>query len=572
MRGLPIRLCLGLLFLGGAFAASVASGEERILSYHSDIAVQADGSMRVTESIRVRAEGRNIRRGIYRDFPTDYEDRLGNRVRMTFELLGVSRDGAPEPHHSERRANGVRVYAGSSNVFLEPGNYEYEIRYQTSRMLGFFDEHDELYWNVTGNGWPFAIEQASASITLPGSIDDTQIHIEGYTGSFGSAGQEYRAEVDFYGRAQIGTTRRLAPREGLTVVVSWPKGHVRPPTFAEDAAFLLRQNLGLLIALASGLVALVYLFLAWRKAGVDPPPGVIFPHYEPPPGFSPASVRYISEMGYDRRTLTAAVLNLAVKGFVTIDNDDDDYTLIRTDKPADDTLAPGEAILLEGLFKSGGRVALENENHSLIGGARSAHKAALKRDYYRRYFATNGALLLPAVGLLAGAALAVVLLGRFSLAIAIVLVASAVALGLFAWLLKAPTLLGRRLLDKIEGFRMYLEVAEKDDLDLRNPPEQTPELFEAYLPYALALDVEQPWAEQFEGVFRRIRGEQGGDYRPAWYAGRWDSTNPVKMASAVGASLGSAISSAATPPGSSSGSGGGGFSGGGGGGGGGGGW
>ena len=101
--------------------------------------------------------------------------------------------------------------------------------------------------------------------------------------------------------------------------------------------------------------------------------------------------------------------------------------------------------------------------------------------------------------------------------------ASTIALVVFAWLLKAPTLLGRRLLDKIDGFRMYLEVAEKDDLNLRNPPEKTPELFESYLPYALALDVEQPWAEQFEEVFRRIHAEQGQDYRPAWYAGRQGS-------------------------------------------------
>lgn len=563
-------LTLALLLLG--VAATGASADERILHYHSDIIVNADGSTEVTEAVRVRAEGKSIRRGIFRDFPTDYKDRLGNRVQIEFVLLGVTRDGSPEPYHSERRGNGVRVYAGSADVLLDPGTYEYAIRYRTTRMLGFFADHDELYWNVTGNGWDFAIDEASATITLPEAVARNAIRVEGYTGPFGSNGQDYTAEVNFNGQAQIRTTRTLAPHEGLTVVVAWPQGSVTRPTASENARHLLRQNLGLLVALSCGLGSLLYLFMAWRRVGMDPPPGVIFPHYEPPPGFSPASIRYILKMGYDKRALTAAVLNLAVKGFITIENDDDEYTLLLGEKSLDDSLAPGERALLSKLFRQSTRIAMDNENHAVIADARRDHESALKRDYYQRYFVTNGVLVLPSIVLLLGALMVALLLGQISLAIITVLVVSAIALGVFVWLLRAPTLLGRRLMDKVEGFRMYLEVAEKDDLNLRNPPEKTPELFEAYLPYALALGVEQPWAEQFEEVFRRISGEQGRDYHPAWYAGRWDAANPVSMANAVGGSLGSAISSAATPPGSSSGSGGGGFSGGGGGGGGGGGW
>jgi uncharacterized membrane protein YgcG len=217
-------------------------------------------------------------------------------------------------------------------------------------------------------------------------------------------------------------------------------------------------------------------------------------------------------------------------------------------------------------------VALENENHSIVGGAMKAHEKTLKRDYYQRYFVSNSGLLLPAVVLLVGAGIGAAVADRLTLVGGIALAAAGAGILLFAWLLKAPTPHGRRLLDKVEGFRLYLEVAEKDELNLRNPPERTPELFEAYLPYALALEVEQPWAEGFADVFARLRGETGADWHPGWYAGRWDADNPVKMSRSVGGSLNSAIGSAATPPGSSSGSGGGGFSGGGGGGGGGGGW
>jgi len=552
--------------------ATVAVADERIHHYHAEIDVPASGPITVTETIEVSAEGERIRRGIYRDLPTDYEDAAGNRIRIVPEFRSVRRNGSAEPHHTERRGNGIRLYVGSADEFVPPGRHIYEITYTVDRVLGYFDDHDELYWNVTGNQWAFPIEESAATVHLPESVDAADIAVEAYTGPFGATGQDYEASVDFRGNAVFRSTRELGPGEGLTIVVSWPKGHVDEPTAADDLRFLLSQNLGLLIALSGAAGSLFYLLSAWRRTGVDPEPGVIFPHYEPPEGYSPASLRYVAEMGYDKRTFTAAVLNLAVKGFVAIEEEDDDYALARTAKKDDGSLAPGESALLSTLFALGYRVALDNENHSVVGGAMKAHEKALKRDYYQRYFVSNSSLLLPAVVLLVGAGIGAAIADRLTLFAVIALAAGGAGVLLFAWLLKAPTPHGRRLLDKVEGFRLYLEVAEKDDLNLRNPPERTPALFETYLPFALALEVEQTWAEQFADVFDRLRGETGSDWRPGWYAGRWDAGNPVKMSRAVGSSLNSAIASAATPPGSSSGSGGGGSSGGGGGGGGGGGW
>ena len=132
--------------------------------------------------------------------------------------------------------------------------------------------------------------------------------------------------------------------------------------------------------------------------------------------------------------------------------------------------------------------------------------------------------------------------------------------------------LGRRLLDEVAGFREYLEIAEKDEMNLRNPPEKTPQLFEAYLPFALALGVEQQWAERFTRIFAGLAGQTGTAWQPSWYNGSWNSSNFSASAAGLSSSLGNAIESAVSPPGSSSGGGGGGFSGGGGGGGGGGGW
>ncbi|MCW8944489.1 MAG: DUF2207 domain-containing protein, partial [Sedimenticola sp.] len=141
----------------------------------------------------------------------------------------------------------------------------------------------------------------------------------------------------------------------------------------------------------------------------------------------------------------------------------------------------------------------------------------------------------------------------------------------YEWL-KAPTLAGQQLLQQVEGFRLYLGVAEQDELNYKHPVEKTPALFEAFLPYALALGVEQQWAERFSGILAAA-GKGGENYQPGWYSGRsWNSHNLTGFTTAMGSAMGSAISSSSTAPGSSSGSGGGGSSGGGGGGGGGGGW
>jgi uncharacterized membrane protein YgcG len=551
---------------------SNSHGAEMILLFDSDITIHADSSMQVTETIRVRAEGTQIRRGIFRDFPTRYKDRLGNALRVSFEVLSAKRNGITEPYHTEKLSNGIRVLMGSAERLLDPGDHEYQLTYRTSHQLGYFENHDELYWNVTGLGWDFAIAEARARVSLPEAVRAEQLTIEGYTGPRGSTDQNYRSEL-FNGVAHIATKGPLAPREGLTLVVTWPKGIVAEPSWLAKFIRLLRDNAGLIVVLTALATGVTYLLFAWNRAGRDPEAGVVIPRYEPPKGFSPASIRYVNKMGYDKKAFTAALLNLAVKGLITIERSSDDYTLRRlAPRGEPGQLAAGEKVLLEELFRRGSKLKLDDINHGPISRAITAHTAALKRDYYKKYFLTNATLLIPAWLILGISVILVVKLKLGTVLVAVSYVISLILLFVFAYLMKAPTPAGRRLMDKAEGFKLYLEVAEKDDLNLRNPPKKTPGLFESYLPFALALGVEQPWAEQFTEMFERLQTQTGQDYRPGWYSGRWDSSNPARFASDMGSSLSSAVSSASTPPGSSSGSGGGGSSGGGGGGGGGGGW
>jgi len=172
--------------------SGAAAAAEKILSFDSSVKVYPDSSLEVRENIRVAASGDRIKRGIYRDFPTRYKDKRGNNYQVDFQVISASRDGRPESYRLERRSNGVRVYLGKSNIYLSPGEYDYTLVYRTNRQLGFFKDFDELYWNVTGNGWDFPIERASAVVDLPQGAEGHIRESDAYTGYSGSKGRDLR--------------------------------------------------------------------------------------------------------------------------------------------------------------------------------------------------------------------------------------------------------------------------------------------------------------------------------------------------------------------------------------------
>jgi uncharacterized membrane protein YgcG len=568
--------------------ASVAGADERILSYDSRIEVRSDSSLEVTETIRVRAEGNRIKRGIFREFPTTYFRRGGDRVTVGFELLSVRRNGMDEPHHTERHRNGVAIYIGHKDRFLSPSAYTYEIRYRTDRQLGFFADHDELYWNVTGVGWDFPIDHAAAEVQLPAGIPTDAVRLEGYTGPMGATGKHHRAAIQD-SRPVFATTAPLGPREGLTIVVMWPKGLVAAPGELARVGYFLRDNRPLTYGVLGLLAVLGYYVFIWTRVGRDPPRGVVIPRYRPPDDESPASMRYLLGMGYDNRCFVAGILSLAVKGYLVIEQEagglfkKGGYILHRK-HGSHTSLAPDEHALLRTLFGRGDSLELDDKNHTILQGAKSSHEAQLKRKYRKSFFHVNGAWHFLGIAIsLAVIGMAIVAQaawggygvewfvltpgGWATIAVALV---GLVANGTFGRLLKAPTPAGRTRMDEIEGFRLYLSVAEGDELELAGAPRKTPGLFETYLPFALALGVSQAWSEKFATVFLT---QAAAGYTPDWYHGdRFDANDLGTFSSSLSSSFDSAVSSASTPPGSSSGGGGGGSSGGGGGGGGGGGW
>ena len=562
------------LLIAGLLLATVVRADERILEFHSEIVVGADGRIDVTETIRVRAEGNRIRRGIYRDQYTEYEDAYGNRVEARLEPRQVLRDGQPEDFHVIRIDRGRRIYFGHPDRLLAHGEHDYVYRYTASRNLGYFDEHDELYWQVTGFDWDFPIERASARVSFGFGPPPESVTAEAYTGPYGARGRDYQLRREDDGALYVESAGPLSPVNGLTIVVGWPKGYVPEPGPAEKFGWLVADNRNLLLALGGLVLLWICEFLIWRRHGRDPAAGPIITRYEPPAGYSPASLRYVNQMYYDDKSMSAAIVNLAVKGYLRINHQDTEHSLTKLEAGTEArALAPGEQALYDAIFAGQRAITLSNENHEVLGKARAAHRASLVADYKHRYFETNTWLNLPPLALVLVSLLAAFLVGPGpSLPVFVIALLMVLTLVFFAIVMKRPTVRGQRLLDELQGFRDYLEVAEKDEMNLRNPPEKTPALFEAYLPYALALGVDQAWAEKFAAVLAAVRGPDGQGYQPGWYSGSWSTGNLQHSTGLLSGGLASAVATSVSPPGSSSGTGGGGFSGGGGGGGGGGGW
>src|SRR5215467_11415407 len=211
---------------------------EEILDFHSDVTLHEDATLEVTETVTVVSAGSQIRHGIYREFPTRYTDSLNHEYVVGFQMLSATCDSAATPFRVENYANGKRIYLGDPKYSVQPGRHLYTLTYTTNRQLGFFPDHDELFWNVTGNGWVFQIDQASASIHLPARIPVDQVRLGGYTGPQGSMSQDLRWTSQPDGSFEFTTYGPLPPKSGLTILMMWPKGYFAEPTFRDKARFL----------------------------------------------------------------------------------------------------------------------------------------------------------------------------------------------------------------------------------------------------------------------------------------------------------------------------------------------
>ncbi|MGD9814732.1 MAG: DUF2207 domain-containing protein [Hyphomonadaceae bacterium] len=552
--------------------AAPAQAREEIRRFDVLIDVQRDGDVIVTETIQVNVEGMEIRRGIFRDLPR-YYDLNGERLLYDYDIQSIERDGRREPYDTEAEGNAFRIVIGDEDVLLEHGAHTYVIRYRAKNQVRYFDDYDEIYWNATGNYWRLPIAEARATIVLPSGARILQ-H-SGYTGASGGKGDAYRYRVE--GERHIfETTQPLGVEQGLTVALGFAKGLIDPPS-AADARALMWQRYGALGVLFLSFGALfVFLYRGFQSVGRDPLKGPVFPRYEPPTGISPAAAHHIYYRALSgHRALIATLMNLAVKGRLHIDAaDKKQTTLTRTPgQAATPDLTPEDLTLETSVFGGAATKVLGEKYDSGFTAAYQSFRTKLGQRYGSPYFRWNaGYTIVAMVASVAAIVLAAILTVNWTVWHTLALIALAGLNAAFMYLMPAPTEKGQQVRTEIEGFRLYMETAEKLQLNAVEvgsaaPPPMTKERYETFLPYAVALGVEEPWTTHFE----RLIPEEAANYRPAW--SNMSGSNALRgMSGALVANMSSGVTSAMPQSSSSSGSGGGGSSGGGGGGGGGGGW
>jgi uncharacterized membrane protein len=563
-----------------ALALATHASAERIRDFAAEIHLAPDGSFSVEERIEYDFEGRR-RHGIYRDIPVRYQRALGARYHVGLDVESVSdAKGVARTYVVSRSGDSLRIRIGDADREVE-GVQEYRIRYRVRRAVLFFPEHDELYWNATGTEWTVPIERASAVVFPPEGATPTELRLACFTGPRGSVAGACEAAPDS-GAVRFETTGPLRAGEGLTLVVGLPKGAVREPTAWERSQAWLGDT-GILWALLP-VGTLLGMLSVWRRFGRDRgPEESVAVRYSPPEGLTPAEVGTVVDERADLADLTATILDLAVRGFLSIEEIDTqrflffgskDYCLQR--KRSDPSgFKPHEERLLEGLFSRGDRVLVSELRDVFY-----LHLPGIRKALYRELSGPGGCFPTSPEGVrtgwaVAGGALAILGLAALATEAAplpglVALLASGGVVLAFSRVMPRRTRKGRRALLEIRGFAEFLRRVDADRLERMGG--RNVGTFEKLLPFALVLGAADAWAEAFADIYSKppdwFRSPGGGqDFHPRLFVNR------------VGQSLGTIGQSLASRPrgsgsggSGSSGFGGGGMSGGGFGGGGGGSW
>jgi uncharacterized membrane protein len=538
-----------------------------IQHFDDEVVVSEDGIIDVTETIEARFTGENWH-GLYRSIPVEYTNPQGLNYTLLLDHISVTDSNGNAlkwEQNREGRYTKFKIYIPNA----DDSTRTVVLHYRVLDALRFFEDHDELYWNVTGNDWQVPIQFASAHITLPAGV--TGLHAIAYSGAAGSRAQEAVVEVTD-NAVDIHTTRPLSFHEGLTAVVGFDKGFVHPPSGATKFLQFLRSNTPLLIPIGAFFV----MFWLWWTRGRGPERQAIAVQYEPPDKLTPGECGTLVDNEAAMRDITATLVDLAVKGYMTIEQKDEshllglshskEYIFHLKKPPAEWTSArPHEQQMLAALFDNGATSDvnlsdLQNHFYTQLPGIRDSIFEALMNDNYYLHRPDTvrqgyiGAGIIIAVLTLAGNVFLARVSGIASATWVIAGIASGLVVCVFGYFMSARTVTGQRALEKVLGFEDFLGRTQKDQIDRL---EKAPELFEKYLPYAMALHVEKKWVQAFSGIAMQP---------PNWYQGSYGSAFvPYLLVSDLNMMSMQAGSTMASSPRSSGGSGfgGGGMSGGG---------
>jgi len=530
-RASSFRCSAAILFSLFLFSPALAlsTRELRIENFQSETIVMADGTIEVTENIHTHFVG-GPWHGLYRTIPVEYVTPQGLNYSLLLEVKHVT-DGSGRALKYE--TSRVRHYRKLKIYVPEADNstQTISIAYSVSDALRFFDDHDELYWNVTGDDWGVPIQAANARIILPEGT--TNIRANVFTGAYRSRGQD--ADLNIVGTGvEVRTREPLRLHEGLTVAVAFDKGFVHGPGVAGKVALFFRSNWPLGVPLATFAV----MFYLWWTKGRDPRLRPIAAQYEPPDQLTPGEAGALVDNSADMRDITASIVDLAVRGYIVIEEHQRDQMLglmhskdynfmVKKERAEWSKLKPHEQALLEGLFVTGtagesvSMSSLENHFYTNLPGIRSnIFDSLVAQGYYtRRPDMVRSTYI--AVGVMAGLLMVfggVKIASNLGMApltfIAAGILTGAIVCGL-GWFMPAHTEQGTRALEGVLGFEDFLVHVEAERF---NQMIKTPQMFERFLPFAMALGVEKNWSKAFQGILTQPpEWYRGSSYGPGFY-------------------------------------------------------
>lgn len=552
----------------------------QIPKFHSDITINEDSSLTITEEITADFT-KSPHRGIYRLIPIKYKDEFGNPFSIRFDLISVTDEsGSALEYKKTNEGNNVNIRIGNPNIYINE-EITYQIKYQVQRALLDQTEWDELYWNVTGDEWGVPIREATATVTVPPSVPTDEIGLTCFTGSYSSTAQDCVNTAEG-NTATFSATRDFNPYEGLTIGTRFPKGHITQPSTSQKLLWFLQDN----FMLGLPIVAFGILYYLWFTRGRDPKNNdTVIPQYRPPKDLTPTEVGTLIDERVDSHDIGAIIIDLAVRGLLTI-RESSKKQLIFFDKTEyhfklkqplhqiknNATIQPHESEILDAIFKDKQEVKLSDLTNKFY-----AKIPAIKKKIYedliaKGYFPHNpetirGAYLGTGVFVIFGSFfMFAVILEFLGIMAAISLVITGILIIAFSFIMPRKTKKGVETLRYIQGLEEYINTAEKGRIEFY---EKENLVFEKLLPYAIVLGVGKKWAEAFKDIYKNP---------PSWYeGGSWDNFNTIYLTdrlSSLNTKMGTTFTSAPRSSASSGGSsfGGGGFSGGGFGGGGGGAW
>lgn len=511
-------LILFLVVIGMFLSTSfIYAADWEISQFTSEITVLEDGSLLITETIET-----NFfvpKHGIYRDIPVKYKDKYGNNLSLKLKIKNITdKKGNPWEYKAGRQGPDLHIRIGSPDITIS-GFRTYIITYQVKRAVNYFEEHDELYWNVTGDRWEVPIQKVQSAVKLP--IYSREVESQCFTGPLGSTAEdclisETEGELIF------------SANDFLTIVVGWPKGVIYKPAWHKEILWFLGDNFGYLIPL----IIFVFILYQWWTKGRDPEGrSSIIVQYDPPGDLTPSEMAGLVYERVRAGDLTADLINLASRGYIKIREtrekrflkDKVDYELIkRKEWQGDFELKKHEEDLLKTILGDKDKIKLSDLKNKFYNKVPGLKKQIINNLLSLKYFYEDPGRI-KIKYLLIGIAISLlsfltVLLG---LHIFIGILVSGALIIIFSFFMPKRSKAGALAYQHALGFKKYIEIAEEHRIKW----EEKENLFFQFLPYAMVFNLADKWAKAFEGIYNQP---------PEWYEGSFEEGfSPAVFASAL---------------------------------------